>query len=66
MRLGVNVLVDFRVKDDLGNPPAVAQVDEYDAAVITAAEDPAHKDGFLPQVIKAKSVTVVCAPERSH
>jgi hypothetical protein len=42
--------VDLRVEDDLGDPLAVAQVDEDQPAMVAAAQGPAHQDDFASDV----------------
>ena len=66
VRLGMHRLVDLRVEDDLGDAPAVTQIDEDDAAMVAAAEHPTHEDGFPVEKIRAEIVAGVCAPQRSH
>ena len=49
-----HVLVDFRVKDYLRDAGAVAQVDKYDAAVVTDGIYPADEGGRLADVRSAQ------------
>ena len=50
------------VEDDLGEPVAVAQVDEDDVAVIAPARDPAEEDDLLADVGRAQiAAAVACA-----
>ncbi len=62
----MDIGIDFRIKYDLGNTPAVTQVDENHSAVVTAAENPAHERDLLVQVVGAELITVMRAPQRSH
>ena len=66
VRLGVRFGVDFRVEDNLGDAPAVAEVDEDNPAVVAAAKNPTHENDLLIQVIEAESVAVMCAPQRAE
>ena len=61
MHFGINL----RVKYNLGDPPAVAQVNKNDAAMITTPENPAHEYDLLAKVVGAEFVTVMCALQRS-
>ena len=66
VRLGMNFRIDLRIEHHLGDAPAVAQVDEDDAAMITAAQDPAHEDTFLTEMVQTEIVAGVRAPECAH
>ena len=39
-----------RVEDELGDPFAVAQIDEDQIAMVAAARDPAEEDDLVPHV----------------
>ena len=51
----------FLADHDLGDAGGVAQVDECDTTVVTAAGDPAGEGDGLSNVLGAKGSQVVCA-----
>ncbi len=65
MTKGVRALgnfgVFFRAKNDLGQSLAIAQIDEDDSAKIAPGMDPACEFYLLPDVGRAKGVTMMSA-----
>ncbi len=59
VRLGMDVRIDLRVEDDLGNPLPVTKVDENHAAVIPPSQDPAHQDDFFAHILGTQGVAVM-------
>jgi hypothetical protein len=59
MGLGMDIRIDLRVEDHLGNAFTVAKVDENDAAVIPPPQDPAHQRHFFAHVPGSQGVAVM-------
>jgi hypothetical protein len=55
----VHLGIDFRVEHHLGDPLAVAEIDENDPAVVAPALDPAHEHHFTVNVRSGELVAVV-------
>jgi hypothetical protein len=57
----VDWLIALRLKDHLCFPVAVAQVDEDNAAKVTASIDPAAEGGLLSNISITKLAAGVCS-----
>jgi hypothetical protein len=62
----MHISMDLRIKDNLGNAPAVAEIDEYDATMVTAPQHPAHKGDGLSHIIHSKIITGMTPFESPH
>jgi hypothetical protein len=65
MGYAVNITAVFGVKDDLGNPPSVVQIDERHAAVITVVRNPAVEHN-MSAYISFSQFTAVMRSFQSH
>jgi hypothetical protein len=54
-------LFGVRVKNDLHNPFAIAQVDEYHTAVVASAISPATQGHFLIDLSGVENTTIMAA-----
>jgi hypothetical protein len=57
----MRIRLSFRVKDYLGQTLSVAQVDEYQIAVVAIGMDPSCQRNFLSGVIKPELATIMCS-----
>jgi hypothetical protein len=58
--------MNLRIENNLGDTPAVAQINEYDTAMVTAAQHPAHKSDNLANIFHCKVITGMTPLESPH
>jgi hypothetical protein len=51
----------IRPENDLSQPLAVTQIDEYDATVVAALGHPPHEDDFFTNILGSKFIAMVGA-----
>jgi hypothetical protein len=66
MGFGMHGFVNLGVEDDLGDALAIPQIHKYNAAVIPAAQNPAHQYHFISDILSTELTTVVSPPHVSQ
>jgi hypothetical protein len=66
MRLGMNLGMDLRIQNNLGNTPAVPQIYKYNPAMVTSSQHPTHQGYFFSDIIHCKIITGMTPFESPH
>jgi hypothetical protein len=59
MGFGMDGLIDLGIENHLGDALAVAQINEYDATVVPATQNPAHQYDFFSDIFGIELTTTV-------
>jgi hypothetical protein len=66
MGLGMNLSMDLRIQNNLGDTPAIPQINKYNPTMVTSSQHPTHQGDRFSNIIHCKIITGMTPFESPH